>query len=51
VPYQNIMKICRDIRYFAFIAGISNTGDKLISGVNDTADKLSPVSLLPAINY
>jgi hypothetical protein len=27
------------IRNFVFIAGINDTGDKLLTGVNDTSDK------------
>jgi hypothetical protein len=34
-----------------FIAGVSDTGNKLFTSVNDTGDKLSPVSLLSAMNY
>jgi hypothetical protein len=30
-----------DIRNFVFNAGVDDTVDKLFSGVNDTADKLS----------
>jgi hypothetical protein len=30
---------------------LHDTSDKLFTGVNDTGDKLSLVSLLPAINY
>jgi hypothetical protein len=33
-----------------FIAGIKNTGDQLFTSINNTGHKLSPVSLLPAIN-
>jgi hypothetical protein len=45
-PFQKLTKICGDIRNFMFIAG-----DKLFAGVDHALDKLSPVSLLPAINY
>jgi hypothetical protein len=31
-----------------FIADVVDTGDKLLTGINDTGDKLSPVSLLLA---
>jgi hypothetical protein len=34
-----------------FIAGVNDTGEKLLTGVNDAADQLSSVSLLPAKNY
>jgi hypothetical protein len=37
-------KICGDIHNFVFIASINNAGDKLFTGVNDTGDKLSPLS-------
>jgi hypothetical protein len=33
-----------------FIRGVNDPGDKLFGGVNDTADKLSLVSMTPAIN-
>jgi hypothetical protein len=33
-----------------FIAGVKNTGDKLFTGVNDTGDTLSPVSLVAAMS-
>jgi hypothetical protein len=33
-----------------FIAGVVDSGDKLFTGVNDTCDMLSPVTLLFAIN-
>ncbi len=33
---------------FAFIAGVVGTDEKLFTGVNDTGDKSSLVSLLPA---
>ncbi len=39
------------IRNCMFIAGINDTEDNLFTGVNDTSDKLSLVSLIPAINY
>jgi hypothetical protein len=32
------------------ITGISDIGDKLFTSVNDTGNKLSPVSLLPVIH-
>jgi hypothetical protein len=32
-----------------FIAGVVDSGDKLFTGVNDTCDILSPVTLLRAI--
>ncbi len=43
-------KIRGDIRNFVFIAGVNDTGDKLFTGVNDTSDIFSPVSLTPVIN-
>ncbi len=43
------IKIPGDIYTFVFVAVIIETGDKLFSGINDTGDKLSPVSLLPAV--
>jgi hypothetical protein len=33
-----------------FITGVNDTGEKLFSGVNDTAKNLSPMSLTPAIS-
>jgi hypothetical protein len=45
------MKIRRDTHNFMFIAVVVDSGDKLFTGVNDTGDKLSPVSLLLAKNY
>jgi hypothetical protein len=44
------LKIGEDIHNFVFIAGVKNTGDQLFTSINNTGDKLSPVSLLPAIN-
>jgi hypothetical protein len=46
-------KIRRDIHNFMFIAGVNDNGDKhkLFTGVNNTSDKLSPVSLIMVINY
>ncbi len=34
------------IRNFVFIDGVNNIGYKLFTGVNDTGNNLSPVSLL-----
>jgi hypothetical protein len=34
-----------------FIAGVNDTGEKLFTGVNDTADKFSAVSTTPPINF
>jgi hypothetical protein len=45
-PFQKLTTIFGDIRDFMFIAG-----DKLFAGVDHALDKLSPVSLLPAINH
>jgi hypothetical protein len=44
------MKIRGRIRKFAFSAVVNETGNKLFSGVNDTGDILSSVSLTPVIN-
>ncbi len=38
-------KSLRDTRNFVFIASVGDTGDKLFTGVNNTGDILSPVSL------
>ncbi len=46
-PFKIFTRIRGDIRNFVFIAGINDTGNKLLTGVNNTL----PVSLLPAINY
>jgi hypothetical protein len=48
---SNFTKIRRDSHNFMFIAVVVDTGDKLFTGVNDTSDKLLPVTLLLAINY
>jgi hypothetical protein len=50
-PFQIFTQIRGDTRKFVFIASVVDTGDELFTGVNDASDKLSPVSLLPAINY
>jgi hypothetical protein len=34
-----------------FIAGVVDSGDKLFTCVNNTGDKLSPVSLTPVIKH
>ncbi len=47
--FRIFTKIRGNIRNFVFIVGVSETGKMLFSGVNDTDDKLSPVSLLRAI--
>ncbi len=47
-PFRMFTKICKDIHNFVFIAGDNDTGDKLITCVNDTGDRLSPVLLLMA---
>jgi hypothetical protein len=36
---------------FAFIAGINDTRGKLFTDLNDTGDKLLPVSLTPCSDY
>jgi hypothetical protein len=41
------MKIHSDFHNLELIAGVVDTGNKLFTGVNDTGDILSPVSLLP----
>ncbi len=35
---------------FSVIPGVIDTSDKFITGVNDTGDQLSPVTMTPAIN-
>jgi hypothetical protein len=47
-PFQICSKILGDIRNFVIITGISDIGDKLFASVNDTGNKLFPVSLLLA---
>jgi hypothetical protein len=42
-------KILGDIRSFAFIADVKDTGDKLFTDVKDTDKKLLPLSLTPVI--
>ncbi len=37
-PFWIFSKIRGDIREWIFIAGVGDTGDKLLSGVNDTGD-------------
>jgi hypothetical protein len=50
--FQIFTGICIEINNFVFLVGVNITGDKLFAGVNDRGgDKLSPVSLLPEINY
>ncbi len=52
--FQICTKVCGDIRNFVFVAGINDTGDKLLTGVSDTGDNtLSRVhinSMTPVIN-
>jgi hypothetical protein len=48
--FRIFMKIRGRIRKFVFSAGVNETGNKLFSGVNDTGDILSSVSLTPVIN-
>ncbi len=50
-PFQIFTKTCRDIFNSVLIAGVNNTGDKMFTSVSSIDNKLSPVSLLPAINY
>jgi hypothetical protein len=38
-PFQIFSKIRGDIHNFVFIAGVNDTGDKLVIGVNSTGDK------------
>jgi hypothetical protein len=45
------MKIHRDIHNFVFIAGVVETGDKLITSVKHTGDKISLKTKKPAIIY
>ncbi len=49
--YDFLKKILCDIRNFVFIAGVNDTDNKLFTHFNDTSNKLSLVSLLPAINH
>jgi hypothetical protein len=44
-PLRILTKISENIRNFVFIAD----GDKMFTGIDDTGNKLSPVSLLLAI--
>jgi hypothetical protein len=46
-PLQIFTKNGEDICYFVFIAGVVDTSYMLFTSVNDTGDKLLPVSLLP----
>jgi hypothetical protein len=48
-PLQIFTKIRGDIRNFVFITSVNDKGNKLYTGVNDTGDKLLPVSLTPVI--
>ncbi len=50
-PFQIFTNIRGDIRKFVFIAGVVDNSDKLLPGVNDTGNILSPTLLLQAINY
>jgi hypothetical protein len=50
-PFLIFTKVCVDIHNFVFIASVIDTADKLFTGVNDTSEKLSPVLLVPALNY
>jgi hypothetical protein len=43
-PLRFFSKIRGDIRNFVFIASVVDAGHKLFTGVNDTDNKLSPVS-------
>jgi hypothetical protein len=36
---------------FSLIGGVSDTGDKFITGVVDTSEKLSPVTATQMINF
>jgi hypothetical protein len=38
-----------DIRNFVFIASVVDTGDKLVSGVNNTSSKLSSLSFITPV--
>ncbi len=44
-----LTKIRGDIRNFVFISGVNDNDNKVFTVVNDTSNKLSLVSLLPAI--
>jgi hypothetical protein len=44
-----IKKIRGDICNFVFVTGVTG-GNKLFTGINDTRNKLSLLSLLPSIN-
>jgi hypothetical protein len=57
-PFRIFTKICEDIRYFVFIAGVNDTGDfnrfhdnddYFFAANNDTGANLSPVSKTPAM--
>ena len=37
-PFRIFSKILGDLRNFVFIAGVVDTGDKLLTGNNDTSD-------------
>jgi hypothetical protein len=49
-PLPILTKIRGDIHNFVFMAGVNDTIDNLFTSVVATGDKLSQVSLLPAIN-
>jgi hypothetical protein len=53
LSFQNVHFKVHVDRYLAnsCIAGVVDTDDRLIAGIVVTSDNLSPVSLLPAINY
>jgi hypothetical protein len=47
---STLSKIYGDNRKRMFISGVNDPADKLFGGANDTADKLSLVSMTPVIN-
>jgi hypothetical protein len=55
-PNQKIPKMPRQIIIFQTCltkppdSGVVDTGDKFLTGVIDTSEQLSPVSLSPAVN-
>jgi hypothetical protein len=45
-PFQIFTKIRWDIRNLRVIAGVNDTGDKLVTVVNDTSNHSLPVVLM-----
>jgi hypothetical protein len=51
LPIQTFIEFLQNFMEYSQLFVYVDTVNKLFTGVNDTSDELSPVTLLQAINY